>query len=1294
MSKHTKKALSLVTAIVMLTGSLSVFVPDSVFAAPDKNERHVEKTSETPVIEVQYETGTQNNAKTKRDDTEKIKSEDDGSYEVIIPGGNSSEEDIEEEEVVWEEIHIKTAEDFSEFAKNCRLDTWSKNKNVYLDGDITLTGVTYNNVPTFGGHFYGQNYVITGYTMYGSKSYTGLFDYVQEGAVIESIVVKASVRTEGRQIVTGGIAGENRGEIRNCVFDGTLSGENYTGGIAGYNELTGNIINCRSLGTITGAYYTGGIAGENVGNISSSVNEASVNTIVTNHASSIQDIDITTYADGLLSKLTGQQSEKKASTSLADTGSVDTGGIAGVSIGVIQFCDNKGEIGYEHVGYNVGGIVGRQSGYIHGCNNTGTIKGRKDIGGIVGQAEPYVIADFTEDVITKLSDNINKLHDIIDNTLGDAGNSSDTISARLSVVKEFTDKALNETSFLSNKTIDWTNGMVGSGNELMSRAQYIISESSKEDGPIDNTEDAFNDTKKAAKNLDDALKDLDIYSRMSDSDREKYDEAKEKEEYLTETQSNNVEKVTKADRARLIYNNSKDTVNFTLVDGPLIAYDSDGNVIDVDDAMVNNWSKEPNVTTLSKISVWKHQDGTEHTEDCSKGDGNITGKANETLATETEGTQIEDAAYLLTDAMYTSTDADGGGYSWSDSNVLAPGKSRVNKEIELQSRIMLDAVSPYIADASSDASEDARKAADKLQKAAEHLSNAGSQTKSILKEVASKGGITMPSLGEDYRNSTNALNAALKGMSDNMGALNDEMSNSTDVMLGDMGEVNDQFSVIMQLYTDAIDGVLDGDYSDNIEDSSMEVAETCVDATVADCENTGKVEGDLDVAGIAGAMGVEYDFDLESDITRTKDATFNATYQSKCVLRNNKNNSHVIAQKSYVGGICGLQEIGTVLSCINYGKVKSNSSDYVGGISGDSLSYIQKSVSKCFLSGKSYIGGIAGHGNNILNCYAMIDIDEEDADSYYGSIAGDITDEGKVHYNYFVSDKFAGIDRVSYKGQAEPIDYETFISIDTIPAECRKLYAIFYIDDIETDRIETVYGGSISADQFPLYTSEDGKYCKWDSDSIEDMTFDVEVEGEYSRYITSLASDQLRQNGQSAVLVDGMFKEGDKLDSTLWGDTKGVPMDNAIEHWELAIPSGTNERHNIRYIAPDNVDTDVEIYINNAGRWDKVETGIFGGYKTFEASGAHAEFAVVKLKKSYTKIIIISIISALVVLGIIILIIRSVKRRKREALINKTENKNSSDAEKSDRNDTTNSGNDSEDDLEIIDIKKETEETQ
>ena len=93
--------------------------------------------------------------------------------------------------------------------------------------------------------------------------------------------------------------------------------------------------------------------------------------------------------------------------------------------------------------------------------------------------------------------------------------------------------------------------------------------------------------------------------------------------------------------------------------------------------------------------------------------------------------------------------------------------------------------------------------------------------------------------------------------------------------------------------------------------------------------------------------------------------------------------------------------MGTVINCANYGNMKSNSGEYVGGICGSSLSYIVSSSSKGILDGMSYVGGIAGDGTNIRDCRTLVDI--KDADSRYGAIAGHVSDDGEVRGNFFVS---------------------------------------------------------------------------------------------------------------------------------------------------------------------------------------------------------------------------------------------------------------------------------------------------
>jgi len=477
-------------------------------------------------------------------------------------------------------------------------------------------------------------------------------------------------------------------------------------------------------------------------------------------------------------------------------------------------------------------------------------------------------------------------------------------------------------------------------------------------------------------------------------------------------------------------------------------------------------------------------------------------------------------------------------------------------------------------------------------------------------------------------------------MSDNMGYLNSEMNTASDVLLADFEAVNDQFNVIMLLYTDSIDGVLDMDYTASYEDDSNEVAQECTDATIAECTNNGEVNGDIDASGIAGTMAIEYDFDLESDETGIKDAKANSTYRAKCVMRKDKNNGTVTAQKSYAGGVTGLQEMGTILLCENYGRIVSNAGDYVGGVAGQSLSYIQKSYAKCSLSGGTYVAGITGSGTNITDCYAMVHVSE--AEAFFGAIAGEITEDGQVHHNLFVGSDLAGIDRISYSGKAEPVSYEALLEKSDVPAGFRKLTITFYCDDAVIKKEDCRYGDSIPDSDYPQIQEKEGYYVDWDIDDLSNVTFDQDVTAQYMRYLTTLAGSQTRGNRQSDLLVDGTFEEGDELHATLYS-TSSLPMKNVLEHWKLEFPEDGNAQHLLRYQAPDNQTEDVEIYVKNGETWGKEETETMGSYQIFTIDGTAAEIAIVSKTKSLTDYIWIA---AVVCGAVTVMIIYSNKKKK------------------------------------------------
>lgn len=1154
---------------------------------------------------------------------------------ISVEDANETIDSYNDEETEWEEIYIEDLEDLKKFSRNCWLDTWSQNKKVYLQEDINLSGGEFVSIPTFGGYFDGQGHTISGLTIRDSVSYTGLFCYTQPTAVIANLKVEGSVRPAGKQMVVGGIVGDNRGILLNCAYDGVIEGNDYVGGIAGINELTGILMECKTGGTVTGIHYSGGVAGHNVGNIVGCLNQADVNIYNEDKGKSLEDINIEQYTAGLLNPEDNSDKAQKAS---AITSNVDTGGIAGLSTGIIQNSKNTGTIGYEHVGYNVGGIAGRQSGYIHACENAGVVYGRKDVGGIVGQAEPYIAVDLSGDIVRQLSDHIDVLHDQIGNMLDDAGNESDTLSNRLTVIQDFADKALDDTYFLADRTVEWADGMTDSVNEAINRFDYVMEETARNDGVIDQSKDAAGNVKDAAKELEDMVNSMDIFQYMTPEEQEEYNAAKNAIREASEKHAEDY-----ADYMKAYKNYCIDELRFSEDKYK----NGDPNELDLrpileETGMEKNWSPSSDIEEYMKVTEWVHWiDFNPDDPDSSDGDN--------TASFPGDGAQGDLDRELLNDVAQKMEDDDAAqkASDYADDQYGGGYKADMEKHLETMS----DIAARHTDEMTEDARRNLNEAIDHAKDATENLETAGNQVKSIIDTLNEKEDIVFPQLGGDYRSMTGSLNSNLKSISENMGYLNDEMSASNDLLGEDLTDINDQFSEIMLLYTDALDGVLDMDYSGIYEDNSQENAQDSIDATVADCVNTGTVRADLNVSGIAGTMAIEYDFDLEGDVTGIEDARANSTFLTKCVLRQNINDGMITAQKSYAGGIAGLQEMGTILGCENYGRIESESGDYVGGIAGQSLSHITNGYAKCTISGGEYVGGIVGSGSGIENSCAMVRVKE--AVAFYGAIAGDVNDEEAVLNNYFVSEEIAGIDRISYSGRAEPVAYQDLLAIEGLPARFHKMRITFYADEEEVGTLDCLYGSNVEAKEYPNIPVKEGFYADWDIKEIDRVIADEDVTVEYVRYLTTLAGSQLRDGGQSAVLVDGTFHVGDALEDTKC-ETAGIVIEDRepeeiVEHWQIAFPEDGNGSHQVRYQAPQGQTEDIVVYIKNDSGWAQAETEMMGIYYLFSVDGNEAEFVICNTTGGIMEYLVYIVAGTLaVILLVVVIVIRGRKKKKRQ----------------------------------------------
>lgn len=316
-----------------------------------------------------------------------------------------------EEPVQRKTLTISSLEEFLAFAENCRLDTFSQDMDVVLASDIDLLDIDFEGIPSFSGTFDGKGHTISSLAITKDGSIQGLFRYLTECAVVKNLTVGAAIQPAGSRDKIGTIAGSNEGLVQNCSVQAEISGNNMVGGIVGFNAVSGTVEGCRIRGVIQGTHFIGGIAGQNNGVIRNCKNHAAINTTAQQNEVDLSDVT--------LASLTNSEQA---------TTVTDVGGIAGISSGVIRSCQNKGDVGYQHMGYNIGGIAGTQSGYLVDCENTGHIQGRKEVGGIVGQMEPVSYVEYQKDTLQILQDQLKSMSGTVNQTVANVQNAGDTVS--------------------------------------------------------------------------------------------------------------------------------------------------------------------------------------------------------------------------------------------------------------------------------------------------------------------------------------------------------------------------------------------------------------------------------------------------------------------------------------------------------------------------------------------------------------------------------------------------------------------------------------------------------------------------------------------------------------------------------------------------------------------------------------------------------------------------------------------------------------------------------------------------
>lgn len=192
------------------------------------------------------------------------------------------------------------------------------------------------------------------------------------------------------------------------------------------------------------------------------------------------------------------------------------------------------------------------------------------------------------------------------------------------------------------------------------------------------------------------------------------------------------------------------------------------------------------------------------------------------------------------------------------------------------------------------------------------------------------------------------------------------------------------------------------------------------------------------------------------------------------------NSGKISSSDKYTGGICGYSySLSTVTNCINSGEVSSNTSNNAGGICGYNNA---GTVTNCYntgsVTGSNYLGGICGYasGGTITYCYNTGSVNST---SNSGAIVGQSFVSSTITCCYYLTGTAnGGIDGSDATGQAEVKTAEEF-----------KSGAVAYL--LQGSQTALTWGQTLGTDDYPVLTTDEAKRvyaAKMYNGSADDVT--------------------------------------------------------------------------------------------------------------------------------------------------------------------------------------------------------------
>lgn len=361
---------------------------------------------------------------------------------------------------------------------------------------------------------------------------------------------------------------------------------------------------------------------------------------------------------------------------------------------------------------------------------------------------------------------------------------------------------------------------------------------------------------------------------------------------------------------------------------------------------------------------------------------------------------------------------------------------------------------------------------------------------------------------------------------------------------------------------------------------------------VKGCTASGTVQGDTNVGGIVGTVSTELGDDPEATFDLGDLKLMSDVYATlRAVVRDCRFDGDVTVKNECGGGVAGRCEAGAIVDCAARGTVETGG-DYCGGIAGRTKGKVIRCAALTDLTGQSWLGGVAGLGQDITDCRTMVRADSDG--EYQGAIAGQA--EGTLIGNRYLMEDLAGLDGVDYEKTAQGLDFDAFSQLDYIPADFLTFSYRFEVNGQTVAEIPFQYGDDLDTSLVPEAPKQGEEYGQWPQFPTQDLRRSMVLSVQFTTPTSTLAD----QDGVAQLLVEGTFSP----DASLTVDQEELP-DQKVEGytsrsaWSYTVTGSQSDTITVRLRAEGVKKPAAAVYQD--GRWQRVDSTLDGSYLVFQA---------------------------------------------------------------------------------------------